>query len=259
VSSERHLDWPDGSERHLDWPGAVNVRDLGGLPTSDGRRTRRGAVVRADSLGRLTAEGWQALADHGVRTVVDLRNDDECAADPGERPPGLRTHHLPLDNLQARDFWEDAWESGPQFGTPLYYRAHILRFPERSARVLAAIARAEPGGVVFHCMGGRDRTGQIAMLALHLVGVPTETICADYELSHARLSALFAQRGEDDESEQLLGYLRQRGTSAAEVIATTLSSIDVEGQLRAGGLTDEDLAALRERLIASPSEVDPAT
>jgi protein-tyrosine phosphatase len=244
--------------RHLDWPGAVNVRDLGGLGTTDARRTRRGAVVRADTLGRLTAEGWQALIDHGVRTVVDLRNDDECAADPGERPPGLSTHHLALDDLAARDFWEDAWESGPQFGTPLYYRAHILRFPERSARVLSAIARAEPGGVVVHCMGGRDRTGQIAMLALHLVGVPTETISADYELSHPRLSALFAQLGQDDESEQLLSYLRDRGTNPAEVIATTLSSIDVEGQLRAGGLTDEDLAALRQRMLTSSAAVETA-
>jgi hypothetical protein len=55
---------------HLDWDGCFNVRDLGGLPTVDGRVTRTGAVVRADALDGLSAAGWTALLDHGVRTVV---------------------------------------------------------------------------------------------------------------------------------------------------------------------------------------------
>src|SRR5262249_47969420 len=63
--------------RHLDWAGCVNVRDLGGLPTSDGRTTRWRAVVRADNLDRLTPQGWAALDAYGVRTVVDLREDEE--------------------------------------------------------------------------------------------------------------------------------------------------------------------------------------
>lgn len=245
-------------ERHLDWPGAFNVRDLGGLPAAGGRRTAWGALVRADSLGRLSEDGWQALLDHGVRTVIDLRNEGEGGADLSWRPPELTTCRLPLDNLEARDFWEDSWESGPQFGTPLYYRAHILRFPGRSARVLSAVARAEPGGVAFHCMGGRDRTGQIAMLALSLAGVAAEMIGADYELTHDRLSALHAELGGDDDGPELAAFLRERGTTAAEVIATTLSSIDIEGQMRVGGLTDGDLMALRERMLASSSEAEPA-
>ena len=49
--------------------------------------------------------------------------------------------------------------------------------------MLTAIAYARPGGVLFHCMGGRDRTGMITMLVLGLVGVAPEDIAADYELS----------------------------------------------------------------------------
>jgi len=240
-------------ERHLDWPGCFNVRDLGGLEAIGGRRTVRGALVRADSLQRLTGEGWQALLDHGVRTVIDLRNEDECGPDSAPRPGRLTTHHLPLDNIEARDFWEDEWESGPQFGTPLYYGAHILRFPDRSAGVLSAIARAEPGCVAVHCAGGRDRTGQIAMLALALAGVDAQVIGEDYELSHQRLSALSASLGQDDEAPQLTGYLRERGTNVAEIISDTLSSIDVEGQLRTGGLGGDDLTALRERMLGPPT------
>lgn len=64
-------------DRTLVWDGCLNVRDLGGLPTTTGARTTRRAITRADNLDRLTAEGWDALLDHGVRTVVDLRNIEE--------------------------------------------------------------------------------------------------------------------------------------------------------------------------------------
>ncbi len=237
-------------ERHLEWSGCFNVRDLGGLPTEDGRRIARGALVRADSLSRLTAEGWQALFDHGVRTVIDLRNDEERAAgDHVPRPPQIRTHHLPLDNIAANDFWQGEWASGWQFGTPMYYRAHLLRFPDRSARVLAAIANAGPGGVAVHCVGGRDRTGQITMLALALAGVSPATIVADYELSDERLTGLWEALGEQDPGPKIAAFLRDRGTTAGQIIETTLSSIDLEGTLRGGGLATAELAALRARLL----------
>jgi len=65
----------------LVWEGCVNVRDLGGLPTEDGRRTRLGVVVRSDNVRRLTDDGWRALADHGVQRIVDLRFPEELADD----------------------------------------------------------------------------------------------------------------------------------------------------------------------------------
>jgi protein-tyrosine phosphatase len=68
-------------DRHLQWDGCTNVRDLGGLCSRDGRAIRRGALVRADALDRLSAEGWAALEAHGVRTVIDLRNGDELGPD----------------------------------------------------------------------------------------------------------------------------------------------------------------------------------
>ena len=55
---------------------------------------------------------------------------------------------------------------GPQFGTPLYYGPFVERFPARIEQVLDAIEQARPGGVLFHCVGGRDRTGLVAIAAL---------------------------------------------------------------------------------------------
>jgi hypothetical protein len=239
-----------GEERHLDWPDCFNVRDLGGLPAAGGMRTVRGALVRADSLNRLSEEGWQALLDHGVRTVIDLRNEDERArgGDLSPRPPELSTVKLPLDGRSDRDFWK-AWENGPQFATPLYYRAHLQRKPQLTAAVLAQIAGAGPGGVAFHCVGGRDRSGQVAMVVLDLLGVPAGEIAADYGLSAERLHGLFAAAGREDEGPLIEAFLAERGTSAAEVIATTLSSLDLRALMLAGGLQEDELAGLRGRLL----------
>jgi len=183
------------AQRRLSWEGCFNVRDLGGLPTGDGGVTRCGAVVRADALDGLSAAGWAALIEHGVRTIIDLRNDDERLPDAALRASDVTTVHVPLDGVEDREFW-DVWDCGPQFGTPLYYRPHLDRFPERSVAALSAIARAKPGGVAVHCAGGRDRTGQVAMLLLALVGVAPRDIAADYELSTEHLRARYAARRE---------------------------------------------------------------
>lgn len=233
--------------RHLDWDGCFNVRDLGGLATTDGRRTRWGAVVRGDSLGCLSARGWEQLEAHGVRTVIDLRNEDERGEDAAPRPPSIETIRIPLDETDDREFWDD-WENGPQYATPLYYGPHLHRFPAKSAEVVAAIAQAPPGGVAFHCAGGRDRSGQVAILTLALAGVTEEEIVADYLLSHERLPALYASRGEEDQAPLLRAFLRERGTSAATEIQRLLGS-ELETVLFRGGLRSPDVAALRARLL----------
>jgi hypothetical protein len=237
------------ADRHLEWEGCFNARDLGGLRTADGRETRWGRIVRADTLDGLTAAGWSALEAHGIRTVIDLRNPHEVVPDAAPLPASVRTVRLPLDAAEDPEFW-NVWGSGPQFGTPLYYRAHLERFPERSAAVVAAIARAEPGGVVFHCSAGRDRAGQIAMLVLALAGVPPREIAADYALSRGdRLLARYAALGMEDQTASIEGFLAARGTTAAELIETMLGELEVEASLRAGGLTDGDVAAVRRRLL----------
>jgi len=240
--------------RQLDWDGCFNVRDLGGLRTADGRVVRRGALVRADALERLTAAGWRALEAHGVRTVVDLRNADEIGADAAPRPAGLTTVRLALDRIEDREFW-DRWSDGPVFGTPLYYRPHLDRFAHASAAVVAAIAHAVPGGVAYHCAGGRDRTGMITILLLALAGVDPDDIAADYALSRERRAELSAARGREDDGPAIEAFLRREGTTAEDTVRALLRDLDVAACLRGGGLTDADADALRARMLEPP----PAT
>ena len=96
------------SSRDLIWDGCLNVRELGGLPTLDGRETRRGSIVRADSVRQLSDEGWRALVDHGVRTVIDLRGDHEREEDPPAELP-VEVVHVPF--LEASEAeWEEIAE-----------------------------------------------------------------------------------------------------------------------------------------------------
>jgi protein-tyrosine phosphatase len=183
-----------------------------------------------------------------VRTVIDLRNGGERGEDAAPRPASIRTVHLPLDVNEDREFW-DVWESGPEFGTPLYYGPHLQRFPQRNAEVVAAFARADPGGVAFHCVGGRDRSGQLALLLLALCGVDPETIAADYLLSAPRLRSLYRERGEEDQAPALEAALRDRGTTAERVITETLREVDVEATLSRGGLSAAEIARVRARLL----------
>jgi hypothetical protein len=208
-------------DRHLHWDGCTNVRDLGGLG-----RIRRGALVRADSLERLTARGWTALEAHGVRTVIDLRNPAEIGEDDAPRPAGVTTVRFSLDGMDDTEFW-DAWVHRPEFGTPHYYGPWLERFPDRASTVLAAIARAAPGGVAYHCGLGRDRTGLITMLLAAALEVPVRAAADDYALSA-----------------EIEDFWETRDETPAEVFAAVMARVDPTAYLAA-----EDRAALAGRAL----------
>ena len=246
--------------RDLVWDGCLNVRELGGLPTRDGDETRLGAVVRADSVRQLSDEGWQALVDHGIRTVVDLRGDDERAADPPAELP-VEVVHVPF--FEANDAeWHEIREeldaataaaSDAATATRDVYLIFLERFRSNAAAGVKAVAHAPEGGVVIHCVGGKDRTGLLSAFLLHLAGVDDEEIAADYALSEVRLrprhEAWFAAAESDEE----LGRLKRIAQTPAASMSGVFSELErryggLEDYLRGAGVTDEELELVRARL-----------
>lgn len=233
-------------QRILDFDGFLNARDLGGLPAGGGW-TRWGAVVRAEHPAKLTAAGWDGLSQHGVRTVIDLTGEDEDETDRFPRPAGLTTIRIPLDDAPGPEFW-DRW-GGAFTCTPLYFGPFLDRFPGLVGEVVGALVRAEPGGVLVHCGGGRDRTGLIALVLLAALGVSARDIAEDYALSHQRRAELCAAAGLDDDTPRVREFLAQQGSTEREALDAVLAGRDFADYLRTAGLGDRGLAALHERLV----------
>lgn len=224
------------TNRILNWQGCNNVRDLGGMDASNSHKTRWGAVVRGDHPARLTAEGWDSLYKHGIRTIVSLRTHGFDEKDhPIVTPPysDINVVSVEIEDVTNKEFVEK-WATSDLWGTPLYYTDALNLWAHRHAAALQAIAQAQPGGVFFHCIRGHDRTGIIAFLTLALVGVSMKNITADYELSA------------DSVRDKLLA---ERNTNVYEVLQKTLEGINVEKYLLEGGMTQTDIATLRARLL----------
>jgi protein-tyrosine phosphatase len=242
--------------RELAWDGCLNVRDLGGHKTVDGGETRYGEVVRADSLHQLTEDGWQSVVDYGIRTVVDLRMDEEREGDPPAEAP-VELLHISLFNDDKAVFEEveAAAEAAPDVATATreVYLLFLEHFKANVATAIRAVANAPEGGVVVHCMGGKDRTGLVTALLLELAGVDDAQIAADYTLSEDRLrprhELWFAEAETEAERERLRRIAQTPASSIAGVLAELKRRYgSVEGYLRAAGLSDEDLRLARARL-----------
>lgn len=241
------------------WDGCVNARDLGGLPTEDGGETRSGQIIRADNVGGLTATGWQSVARDGITRIVDLRWPEEAAKDPprdvaievvqvsilgeqlDEESDYLRELDAHLDEVDdVADHY--AWS----------YVEFLERHRERFGLAFTAMADAD-GPVVIHCMGGKDRTGLLAALALRIAGVSVDEIARDYALSGPNLAAALqpwlaaAPTASDRRRREKLSQTPANGMRRA--MATLEERYgSVAGYLEAAGVPAAQVARIRARL-----------
>src|SRR5258705_12469836 len=169
----------------IELDGAVNVRDLGDLPTEDGQKTARARLLRADNLQDLSAADVRKLVhDIGVTTVVDLRSSNELAAEgpaPLDAVAGVRHAHHPVlpevgsntdvvaDALLARDRMDKfRYPHDPVCG---HYLGYLEDRPDQVVGALRSVAHAG-GAAVGHCAAGKDRTRGVVALALTVAGLP---------------------------------------------------------------------------------------
>lgn len=246
--------------RDLLWDGLLNVRDLGGHPTEDGGETRYDSIIRADSVRQLSDQGWAALVDYGVQTIIDLRTDDELAADPPAELP-VEVLHIPFFETDTSE-WKEieaeldaAARDAPDVPTATreVYLIFLEHFGRNLAAAIRAVANAPEGGVVIHCAGGKDRTGLLTAFLLHLAGVGIDEIASDYALSEERLRPRHEQWFANAESEEELERMKRMSQTPAESIRGVFAELErrygsVEGYLRQAGLSDEELDRARARL-----------
>jgi protein-tyrosine phosphatase len=247
------------SFRILSWPAALNSREMGGYPLRDGRYLRWKALVRSEHLGLLTPAGQQALVDYGIRTVIDLRFQSELEKNPNPfSNPAFSSNetplflHIPLD--QDQDLYWHKGDDPSEAMSDLYCRL-LETNRGHVARVLAAAAYARPGGVLFHCHAGKDRTGLIAAMILGILGAPEPVIVADYAFTTPPREERTRQTLADSAiPKSKLDFFRTQSSSYPETMQRTLAYLErryggIAGYVQTTGLKPDDLAALRERFI----------
>ncbi len=233
------------SGRDLHWDGCVNVRDLGGLATVDGRVTRFRSVVRADNPANLTEPGWRSMREYGVRTVVTLRTEGTVDEEPEPTmvPPGIVIERVLIEDANDVAFRNMCIDT-QRWLTPLYFGDMVRHWPERCVAVAQAVARAAPGGIVISCGVGRDRTGLVTFLLLALAGVRPDVVAADWQISVERLADC-----DPDHAVTLAQLMTTVATTVEDEIAQLLATADIERRLIDAGLSVGDLSRVRARLL----------
>lgn len=244
--------------------GAVNFRDLGGYRTGDGRQVRQGLVFRSDHLSRLTAEDQQMLQRLRFKVVCDLRTVQEQQRHPDQLPGdgSIRLLHLPV---QAGSFDPalamDRLRSGEMDWLSLdffisVYRQYLDDFGPVWGRILRLIAAPANLPLVFHCTGGKDRTGICATLLLLTLGVGEADIFLDHDYSNAcnaeRLQPIYARFADLGIGPELAApYLQAPREPLAAMLThlhTAYGTVD-NYLLSKAGLDEATLAALRANLL----------
>ena len=198
---------------HAPLPRVPNLRRVPGA----------GALYRSAAPAPLDEHARAELAGLGLRTVIDLREEEEAAALPVQLPADCRGVAVPL-------------YCGPvPLARPLpdVYRMLLEARSTRLVTALRAIAHALPEPVLLHCKAGKDRTGLVIALLLDACGIERERILADYQRSAAELGEAYR--------EQITAYLGAELGERSPLLATALE-LHLDSPARALELTLQGLA-----------------
>jgi protein-tyrosine phosphatase len=259
--------------------GAWNFRDV-----ADTAGLRPGRLFRSSELSKLDEAGRRAMAELGVTDVADLRSPAEVARrGSGAVPDGVAVHNLPFPEVShthgdspGEAPHESSWnkmmteysEEEPAVAARRWMTAEYERFPtlggaRRAVRqIITLLSTDRP--VLVHCFAGKDRTGFAVAVALEAAGVPADAVLADYlrsndavgPLREAILTTMRSREGMTDEvlsfaesrlTDEVLGVREEYLASARRVLDETHS--DLASYLAASGVTDDDVARLRARLL----------
>lgn len=169
-----------------------NFRDYGDYATAAGRRVQPGRLLRSAHHARASDADLERLRRLDIGAVVDLRRPGERRDQPSRRPEGFtglvieggvddgaEAPHITF--LKTADLTP---ESGRRFMAKTYrtlpFDASHLDVFSRYFQALADQDRA----VVIHCAAGKDRTGFLAALTHHLLGVSRDDMVEDYLLTN---------------------------------------------------------------------------
>lgn len=176
-----------------------NTRDLGGLPTEDGRRIKHGKLLRSGKLNKIPPKTVEALKKMNVKTVIDLRIFTEQEEAPDVLWEGVKYVHLPVlctatpgitrDKSMRLTMVSESKRIKKEFGSAdnymsaMYCSVLLSEEPQGYLKQALRLIIENEDCILWHCSGGKDRAGIVAMLVESLLGVSEEVIITDYVAS----------------------------------------------------------------------------
>lgn len=261
-----HLQLPEQpdllvSTRFQPFEQVRNFRDMGGYRTASGGQVAWGKLYRSGQLGKANETDQQLMQALGLRTIIDLRDDEEVAYLPDAFPEPVAHRRVFITNnvmVTKTSVMVRRQRLGHEFREG--YKNRILEGGAAGiGQVFRLLADEANLPAVIHCTAGKDRAGVISALVLLTLGVPEETVIADYTLSN-RFAETFIE-----EIERRIRKVRWLGMrtehffpmAAARpgVLESTLAYLretygSAEGYLtRRAGVPQEDLERLKKTML----------
>jgi len=250
-------------KRHVALEGAANFRDLGGYETLDGRHVKWKTFYRSDNLADLTGSDLEKIAALDIALVCDFRSPMEREENPDRLPDTNRP------DVAFLEIWDPSLNSdaireslsGEDSGIVLTEilvrgnRLFVSQFSDQYRALFERIIQLDNLPALVHCTGGKDRAGFASALILRLLGVPMDTIYADYLLTNhytaekiertiLMIRAMSFFRVDAASLRSVLGVERRYLEAAFDEIARTHGSFDAYRR-DALGVSDEALLAFQ--------------
>jgi protein-tyrosine phosphatase len=250
-----------------------NLRDVGGYRKRDGATVARGLVYRSDTFNPMSSGDMKKLEQIGLKNDYDLRTTAEVRVKPDQVPPGIQYHLLNVlaDAKSAAPAQLEALLHQPKKANAVLgggrveamftegYREFVsLPSAKLSYRTLfLSLADQQKLPAVFHCTTGKDRTGWAAAALLTLLGVPKETVVADFmrsneytlpQFNHA-IDSFVAAGGDRDIPVAIFGVKKEYLEASFDEMQKQYGTIEkyfAEGL----GIDDAGQKALRDLFLA---------
>ncbi len=162
-----------------------NLRDLGGYPSSkNNKSTRWGKVFRSGELTALSDRDTIRLDNLKIKTIIDLRTEQEVAASPIVYKKA-RIEHIPISTGNFSNIMERIYEGrvrkgdGVLFMQDLYLQ-YVTENSGQLAKAMEIFSDEENYPLLLNCNLGKDRAGFLSALFLYVLNIPEEIIMNDY-------------------------------------------------------------------------------
>lgn len=236
--------------RSLGVASVANLRDVGGYMTRDGLVVRQKLLYRSNQLTKISSGDLKKIAALGLKNIYDLRTAEERAAAPDELPPGVNNIWLNVladsgqsGPAQIMKLLQNPKEANPALGNGKAeamfvkgYREFITLPSAKKAFQQLFVNLGKEGNLpaLFHCTGGKDRTGWASAALLSLLRVPEDVIMDDFLRSndyilpaYQKMIDAFAQAGGDPEiTKAILGVKAEYLKAAFDEMKSKYGTIE---------------------------------